>query len=84
MEYYFQIRSLIKYCFIMLRVYLLSCFSFAFSYLTVCFTHAYHFFGTKGVWLRLENVFGLSCLEHGLERKNIHEKLIIRNPIKGQ
>ena len=57
---------------IMLLVYLHACFSFAFSYSTVCFMHAYHFFGTNGVWLRLENVFGLSCLEYGLKRKKIY------------
>ena len=58
--------------FIMLLVYLHACFSFAFSYSTVCFMHAYHFFRTKGVWVRLENVFGLSCLEYGLKRKKIY------------
>ena len=57
---------------IMLLVYSHACFSFAFSYSTVCFMHAYHFFGTNGVWLRLENVFGLSCLEYGLKRKKIY------------
>ena len=57
---------------IMLLVYSLACFSFAFSFSTVCFMHAYHFFGTKGVWVRLENVFGLSCLEYGLKRKKIY------------
>ena len=36
--------------------------------------------------MRLENVFGLSCLEYGLKRKKIYiyEKLIIRSPMKGQ
>ena len=58
--------------FIMLLVYLHACFSFAFSYSTVCFMHAYHFFRTEGVWVRLENVFGLSCLEYGLKRKKIY------------
>ena len=60
--------------FIMLLVYLHACFSFACSYSTVCFMHAYHFFRTKGVWVRLENVFGLSCLEYGLKKyiKNIY------------
>ena len=57
---------------IMLLVYSHSCFSFAFSFSTVCFMHAYHFFGTNGVWLRLENVFGLSCLEYGLKWKKIY------------
>ena len=57
---------------IMLLVYSHACFSFAFSFSTVCFMHAYHFFGTNGVWLRLENVFGLSCLDYGLKRKKIY------------
>ena len=57
---------------IILLVYSHSCFSFAFSFSTVCFMHAYHFFGTHGVWVRLENVFGLSCLEYGLKRKKIY------------
>ena len=57
---------------IMLLVYSHACFSFAFSFSTVCFMHAYHFFGTKGVWVRLENVFGSSCLEYGLKRKKIY------------
>ena len=57
---------------IMLLVYSHACFSFAFSFSTVCFMHAYHFFGTNGVWVRLENVFGLSCLDYGLKRKKIY------------
>ena len=57
---------------IMLLVYSHACFSFAFSFSTVCFMHAYHFFVTNGVWVRLENVFGLSCLEYGLRGKKIY------------
>ena len=57
---------------VMLLVYSHACFSFAFSFSTVRFMHAYHFFGTNGVWVRLENVFGLSCLEYGLKRKKIY------------
>ena len=57
---------------IMLLVYSHACFSFAFSFSTACFMHAYHFFGTNGVWVRLENVFGSSCLEYGLETKKIY------------